>query len=286
MQTNASITRFAGSVRPDAPKFSSRPAHHGGPAMFQSRLGGTMYFMQQKRNWLLGMAAGIALALSAPGYAHEGTDGSQHKWPQASLNAEASKEVAQDTVTITLVKELSDPSQAAVVRALGEALDSVMKEAKGETLVQARSGNYRIWPHNDDKGAITNWRGRAEIILKSTDFAAASELAAKLADRMPISSMGFSVAPETRAKHEQDLLAAAAQAFQDRAKALADAFGFKSYEIKSVDLGGMGIPYQPAPRMMAMAVASDESARVPLEPGTEIVSVTIQGSIFLRSKEK
>ena len=245
-----------------------------------------MYFIKQQQKRLLGMAAGIALALSAPVHAHEGHEHSSNKWPQASLSAEASKEVSQDTVSITLVKEVADPSQAAVVKALSEALESVMKDAKQETKVQARSGNYRIWPHTDDKGAITNWRGRGEIVLKSTDFAAASELASKLGDRMPISSMGFSIAPETRAKHEQDLLAEAAKAFQDRAQALADAFGFQSYEIKSVDLGGMGVPFQPAPRMMAMAVSSDESARVPLEPGTEMVSVTMQGSIFLSSKEK
>lgn len=245
-----------------------------------------MYFLQQKRHWVLGMAAGLALALSTPSQAHESGEQSRHKWPQASLNAQATTEVQQDTVTITLAKELSDPSQAAVVKALSQALDSVMKDAKAQDQVQARSGNYRVWPHNDDKGAITNWRGRAEIILKSTDFAAASELAAKLNDRMPIAGMGFSVSPETRTKHEQELLAEAAKAFQDRSQALAAAFGFESYSIKSVNLDGMGVPYQPAPRMMAMAASADESARVPLEPGTETVAVTMQGTIFLRSKEK
>lgn len=242
-----------------------------------------MAFFMQKQRWLMGLAVGLAMTMSAPALAH---DHAHQKWPQASLNAEASKQVQQDTVTITLVKELSDPSQAAVVKALSQALDSVMKDAKAQEKVEARSGNYRIWPHNDDKGAITNWRGRAEIVLKSTDFAAASELAAKLSDRMPISGMGFSVAPETRAKHEQDLLAEAAKAFRDRAQALSDALGYAAYSIKNVDLGGMGVPYQPAPRMMAMAVAADESARVPLEPGTETVSVTMQGTIFLRSTEK
>lgn len=248
-----------------------------------------MNLLQHKRSWLAGVATGLAMALSAPALAHEeghGHDARHQSWPEATLDAQASKEIQQDTVTITLVKEVADPSQAAVVKALSDALDSVMKEAKAESKVQSRSGNYRIWPHNDDKGAITNWRGRAEIVLKSTDFEAASTLAGKLSDRMPISGMGFSVAPETRAKHEQALLAEAAQAFKDRAQALASALGFESYSIKSVNLGGMGMPYQPAPRMMAMSAKADESARVPLEPGTESVSVTMQGSIFLRSKEK
>lgn len=247
-----------------------------------------MYLSKQKRNWLMGMATVLAMSLSLPGYAQKGGDGhegSRKHWPQASLEAQAFKEVRQDTVTITLVKELSDPSQEAVVKALSEALDSVMKDAKAESKVQTRSGNYRIWPHHDDKGAITNWMGRADIVLKSADFQAASELAAKLSDRMPISGMGFSVAPETRARHEQELLAEAAQAFKDRAQALAEAFGFDSYLIKNINLGGMGAPYQPMPRMMAMAAPAAESvANVPLEPGTEQVTVTMQGSIFLRSK--
>ncbi|HUH88625.1 MAG TPA: SIMPL domain-containing protein [Pusillimonas sp.] len=249
-----------------------------------------MYLSKQKLNWLAGLAAGLALALAMPAQAgDQGDPGDRGKreqrhWPQATLDAQASKEIQQDTVTITLAKELSDPSQANVVKALSEALDSVMKDAKGESKVQAHSGNYRVWPHSDDKGAVTNWRGRADIILKSTDFEAASQLAARLSDRMPIAGMGFSVAPETRARHEQELLAEAARAFQDRAQALAAAFGFESYSIKSVALGGMGMPYQPMPRMMAMAASADESARIPLEPGTEHVTVTMQGSIFLRSK--
>lgn len=247
-----------------------------------------MYLFQQKHSWLAGVAAGLAMALSLPAHAHEPGDHDARRkhMPEAALDAQAFAEVAQDTVTITLATEVSDPSQEAVVKALSNTLDSVMKDARAEGKVQSRSGNYRVWPHNDDKGAITNWRGRAEIVLKSTDFAAASALAAKLSDRMPISGMGFSVAPETRAKQEQALLADAAKAFQSRAQALAEAFGFESYSIKSVNLGGMGMPFQPAPRMMAMASSADESARVPLEPGTETVTVTMNGSIFLHSKEK
>jgi len=247
-----------------------------------------MYGLQQKRNWMVGLAAGLAMALTVPAHAHEEGDREARSkpWPQATLEAQAFKEVSQDTVTITLSKEVSDPSQEAVLKALSDALDPVMKEAKAEDKVQARSGDYRVWPHTDDKGVITNWRGRAEIVLKSTDFAAASALAAKLSKRMPISGLGFSVAPETRAKHEQELLAEAAKAFQDRAQAVAAAFGYESYTVKSVNLGGVGMPYQPVPRMMAKAAMADESASVPLEPGTEKVTVTMQGSIFLRSKEK
>src|SRR3546814_13703368 len=48
-------------------------------------------------------------------------------------------------------------------------------------------------PMSDKDGKISNWRGRGEIFLESSDFAAASELASTLSDRMPIANLGFSV---------------------------------------------------------------------------------------------
>src|SRR3546814_7883360 len=65
--------------------------------------------------------------------AHESGKG-QHreKWPQAQLQAEASAEIAQDTVKITLASEISDASQTAVASALSKTLEDVMKQAKGD----------------------------------------------------------------------------------------------------------------------------------------------------------
>lgn len=236
------------------------------------------------RKWLLGLGACMlasSLTLAAPGGAPQGADQKlwQEKWPQATLRAEASEEVARDMVKITLAAEFSDTSQAAVAKALSAALDSVMKQAKGATNVKASSGNYSVWPMNDQDGKISNWRGRGEILLESRDFAAASELAATLSDRMPIASLSFFVSPEARAEKEAALLSRAAKAFQNRAQEVAAAFGFAGYSIRTVDLSGAGAEYQPAARMMSMAA---DKAGVPLEGGTERVTVSMRGSIFLR----
>ncbi len=205
------------------------------------------------------------------------------KWPQASLRAEASEQIAQDTVKITLASEVSDATQSAVAKVLSTTLQSVMNDAKGNPKVEVSSGNYHVWPMNDEQGRISNWRGRGEIYLKSMDFAAASELAAKLGDRMPIANLDFSVSPQARAKHEEALLTQAVQAFGDRAKALTDALGFASYSIRNIDLSGAGAQYQPAQRMVGMAA---DKASVPLEGGMETVTVSIRGSIFLQTTQK
>jgi len=241
-----------------------------------------------KRKQLLcagALALACAFTAQAPAYAQAPDAASQAaaKWPQASLNAEASSVVAQDTVKITLAAELTDASQAKVAAELGKTLNSVMDQAKGNAKVKARSGSYNLYPFTDKSGKITSWRGRGEIILESTDFEAASKLANTLSDRMPIAGLAFSVSREARAKAEQSLLAEAVKAFQQRAQALTDAFGYSSYALRNVELGGSGAqPYQPAPRMMAMAA---DKAAVPLEGGTETVTVSVRGSIFLKGKK-
>src|SRR3546814_20499003 len=93
------------------------------------------------------------------------------KWPQAQLQAEASAEIAQDTVKITLASEISDASQTAVASALSKTLEDVMKQAKGPAKIKVSSGNYRIWPMSDKDGKISNWSGRGEIFLDSSALA-------------------------------------------------------------------------------------------------------------------
>lgn len=243
-----------------------------------------MGFSSFKRTVIAGAAFCGALAMTAPVAAQTSPDTHGHeKWPQASLSAEASRTVPQDTVEITLAAELSDPSQSKVTTQLTQTLQAVMAEAKQDDKVTARSGNYRVWPYTDKNGHITNWQGRAEIILKSEDFAAASELAAKLSDRMPISNLNFSVSDKAHANYEKELLDEAAEAFRERSEALTRAFGFASYSIRNIDLSGSGARYVAAPRMMAMA---RDEASVPLEPGTQTITVSVRGTIFLQTEQK
>lgn len=226
---------------------------------------------------LLGAMLGFAASAGAHGDRHDGRHGHA---PQASLHAQASAEVAQDTVQIVLAADLRADTQTAAAEALNTRLDAVMQQAKGQEGIEARSGSYRIWPSTGQDGKIAEWRGRAEIILSSKDFVAASRLAGDLGDRMPISGISFSVSTEARAATEQKLLSEAVDAFKARAQALTEALGFASYRYGSIELGGGGYMPSPMPRMM-MAKA-DESVAAPLEGGTETVSVSVSGTIRLQ----
>lgn len=208
------------------------------------------------------------------------------KYPYASLRAEAVTEVAHDTVRITLAAELRDTEQAEVAAILTRTVDSVMKQVKDRDGMKVYSGNYQIWPMNDRDGRISDWRGRAEVIIESMDFEAASRLAAEVSDRMPISNLSFSVAPQERARQEALLLTEAASAFREKAQALTAAFGYESYSIREIELGGAGAAYPPEGRRMMAMAASDAAVGVPLEGGTERISLSVQGTVFLHSSKE
>lgn len=231
----------------------------------------------------LGLAA-AAVFLAGPAHAGGGADVAV-KYPYANLRAEAVREVARDTVRITLAAEVRDSEQSQVAANLSRSVDSVMKDLKGKEGVKVYSGNFQVWPMSDRDGRVSDWRGRAEIILESTDFELASKLAGAVADRMPITNLDFSVAPEQRARYEAELLEEAATAFRARAQKLAKAFGYESYKIREITLGGSGAQYRPEARMMAMA-AADAAPNVPLEGGTERISLSVEGTIFLHASKE
>lgn len=234
-----------------------------------------------------GLAALTVLAAAPLAHAHEHERDrerrEQTREPRLSLQAEAVSEVAQDKVDITLAAELEGTDQADVSQRLTKLSNDGLTQLRGKAGqgVTVRSGAYRIWPNTDRDGKITGWRGRAEIVLESTDLPAASSLAAQAPQGMAISDVAFSLSREARAAEEKRLLGEAATAFRARADEAAKAFGFGSYSIRKLDLAGSGAVYaQPKMAMMRAAPQSD-SAPPQFEAGTATVTVSVQGEVTL-----
>jgi len=229
-----------------------------------------------------------ASLLTAPAFSHGSHDDKKHRAPRLSLQAQASSDVQQDTVTITLASELEGADQADVAKRLTEHLNKTLAAARGVDGVEARNGAYRLWPNTDRDGKITAWRGRVEVLLESKDLPGAAALAAKLSGQMPISNIEFSLSPEARAAEEQRLLQEAAAAFSKRAGDAAKAFGFSGYDIRNIDLGGSGTVFSKRPEMaMARGAAFSADAAPPeLEAGTATVTVSVQGEVALKTTDK
>ncbi|MGF6939883.1 putative secreted protein [Paraburkholderia sp. UCT70] len=229
----------------------------------------------------LALGAPVALALNpAPARA-------QTMMPQPSgvlsLNAQASAEVPQDEVEITLFYEQEASEPSSLTSTLNERADAALQKARGVSGVTARSGAFSIFPSTDRDGRISTWRGRTEVVLKSRDFAAASKLAGQMASIMQVGNVRFSLSPEAQRAAEQRLSGEAIKSFREQAAASSQAFGFSGYSIREVNVNHSGVMPRPVMMMSARAMGADaKSAPLSLEGGTSTVTVNVSGSVQMK----
>jgi predicted secreted protein len=205
-----------------------------------------------------------------------------------NLSAEASREVPQDLLSITLAVTRDGPEAAAVQSQMRQTLEAALTEARKVVrpgLLDLRTGAFSLYPRYSPKpaggNAINGWQGRAELVIEGSDTAAISQLAGRLAG-LTVARVAFSLSREAREKVEAEVAAMAIGRFKARAESYAQQFGFGSYSLREVAVGGAeagGLP-QPVFRVAAMGTRVGDEAQ-PVEPGKTTVSVTVSGSIQL-----
>ncbi|KWF67195.1 hypothetical protein WL92_06520 [Burkholderia multivorans] len=234
----------------------------------------------------LAAAVPVALTLASP-TAHAQAVNPHFPEPAGvlSLSSQASADVPQDIIHITLFYEQQAKDPGSLTSALNQRADAALAQAKGVSGVSAHTGAFSVYPSTDRDGKISAWRGRTEVVLESRDFAAASKLAGQLSNLMQVASVEFSLSPEAQRAAEQKLTTEAIKSFRARADEAAKAFGYSSYTIRDVNVGS-GRNVQPYPRMMAMAAAPMDSAKmsapIAVEGGKATVSVTVNGSVQMK----
>ena len=198
-----------------------------------------------------------------------------------SLAAQASAEVPQDTVNITLFYEQEAKDASSLTTTLNQRADAALREAKGVEGVTARSGAFTVYPSTDRDGRSSAWRGRTEVVLESHDFAAASKLAGKMSSSMQVGNIAFSLSPQAQRAAAQKLSTQAIDSFRQQAQAAAQAFGYSNYAIREVNVGHEGSPPRPVMMMQARGMAADAKMAAPMafEAGTSTVTVSVSGSV-------
>lgn len=201
-----------------------------------------------------------------------------------SLQAEASREVANDQMQATLYAELNNSNPTNLAQDINKIINEAMRQAAKYPQVQISTGAQNTYPVYDDKNKLKGWRARAQIELKSTDFKATSDLIAALQTNLQVQAINFSVSDAQRKKVENELLVEASKAFQQRATLLQQSWQANSYELVNLDLN-TGTNVQP-PIMYAMrgkaAMASDMVESQNVEAGNTQIRVNANGSIQLQ----
>src|SRR5579864_5825684 len=233
----------------------------------------------------LAVASAAPLALSlAPATAHAQTVVQNPPSGVLSLSAQASTEVPQDVVNITLFYEQQASDPGSLTSTLNERADAALQKARGVAGVTARTGAFSIFPSTDRDGRISAWRGRTEVQLESHDFAAASKLAGQMSSIMQVGNVLFSLSPEAQRAAEDRLTGQAIASFRQQAASSAQAFGYSGYTIREVNVGHNSFMPRPMMMMSAHAMGADAKAAapMPLEGGTSRVTVNVSGSVQMK----
>jgi predicted secreted protein len=197
---------------------------------------------------------------------------------RVDFQVEAAREVANDLLIATMTVDVQDKQPSRVSQQLNAALNAALKKAAAFKSVKTSSGNQQTHPVYSRNNQIDTWRGHGEIRIESRDFKAASELIMQLQSTMQLGGVQFSIAPDTRAQIENDLITEAIKAFQSRADAIRSAVGAKSYKTVHFSINNGMTPYRPMP--MARSAMKLSSAPEPEFAGGESrMTIQISGTI-------
>ena len=201
------------------------------------------------------------------------------------LSANASLDVQQDLLGLSMSTTREGPDAATVQNQLKIALDAALTEARKAVLpgqLDVRTGYFSLYPRYGRDGKISGWQGTAELVLEGRDFARISSTAGKM-QSVAVSGVSFSLSREQRAKVEAEVQGSAIERFKARAAEITKAFGFTGYGLREVSVNTNDQGFAPRPRAMAMeAKAASSDLAVPLEAGKTAVVVTVSGSVQLR----
>lgn len=205
------------------------------------------------------------------------------RYNQISLRAEASQEVANDRMFVTLYSEAQHEDPAQLAAQTTQAINDALRIARRSEAVTVSQGSRSSYPVYDEKGQrISGWRERAEVQLESADFAALSRLTGELLAILKMGGMHFGISEETRKQSEDELLKEAINAFQARARLATEALGGADYNLVSLGLNSHGAA--PLPRSVMMKSMAEAMPAPDIEAGSQRIQLSADGVIEVRMR--
>ena len=225
--------------------------------------------------WLAGLL--VLSAMPVPGFAQNAPP---QRYNVVELSANVQREVANDLMTAQLFIEASDANPAQLANQLNRALAEGVRIAKEYPLVKVRTGNNQTYPVYGRINQAQGWRGRAELRLETRDFAAGAALVGRLQASLQLAGMQFAVAPETRQKAENELIAEAIAAFRARADIARSALGGKSFKLQHLNVNTGSSSAAPRQFMRSAAAMADGAMSAPpVEAGESMITVSASGAV-------
>jgi predicted secreted protein len=201
-----------------------------------------------------------------------------------SLSATVFAEVIPDLAFVTLTAEAQGVDSAPITREVQAAINTALTQAKEIKGIEARTGAFSTQQKWNGKGVRDGWTVRAELIIKSKDFATLGTLASKLSQqKLMITNTGFEMSRELREREEAALIEHGIDAFCGKATTAIKSFGFANYTLREVNLGSItGDTPNMQPKMMMRSAVSSVAAQtesMAIEGGKTVLTLSLNGSI-------
>jgi len=201
-------------------------------------------------------------------------------YDRINLSAGAGREVDTDMLVAVLYSQHQSTNQATASNEVNQAVRWGVEQAKAAT-VKVTTSSYRTKPIYQ-KRHIQAWRVYQSIRLESSDAKQLATLLGALQQRLSIQSLRDELSVAARKSAEEDLIADALNAFQDRAAAIAKTLGRSGHRIVDININTSG--GQPPRTLMRDTAAMESAVKVAppvIESGSLRVNVQINGTVEL-----
>lgn len=204
--------------------------------------------------------------------------------PSVAVTGAATGVVQNDRMQATLRIEADNANPAAAASDVNARMAKALARVKAVAGVDSKSAGYSTW-QTFEKGKPSRWKVVQSLQLTSADFAALAGLVSRLQDDdgLLISSMTFSVSPESRRKAEDGLMREAIRAWQQRAATAADALGYAGWKTGRLSVATGDAVAPPRPYEMRAQATAAAGAPVAVEGGTTEITVRVSGDAMLEN---
>ena len=196
------------------------------------------------------------------------------RYDQIDLSAQASTQVDNDTLIAVLYAQQEGDDLNALTDGVNRAITQAVKQAKSAEGVTVQTLGYQTSPIYQQQ-RLSGWRVRQSIRLESRQSGRLSQL-------LSLDSLSYAVSTERQQSVEDQLIAQAIDAFQHRAKLVAERLGHKRYRLVEMSINtGSQMPQPQRVRASMMALESPVAAPS-LEAGSQTLRVEVSGRIELQ----
>lgn len=178
-------------------------------------------------------------------------------------------EVDQDLLTAVLRVEYEDFERGAVQDYINSKMREAVDTARDVEDVKVSTQNYHVRsfdPNPRDGRRAEKWRGQQSLQLKSKNADAVLDLAGELQGMgLAMTTLSYSISPELYEETKNNMLEAALEKLQTKARRTAGALGKNNASLLQVNVDSGCTPVRPVMMARGMALdAAPESASAPV----------------------